>query len=194
MVALDVSPEIKTFLEANAGWSSFFGSLYKQIQKKGGLSEKQIEAVERSMVKMAKTRARQDAMDESFNAEALVETFIVAMRNGLKRPKLVVGDYRFSLAPPSGSNAGHIYVKNDEDGYLGKINPEGDKFLCVRACTEDHVAMVNQIVANPKAAALKYGKESGVCACCARELTDPVSIKAGVGPICADRYAIPYGA
>lgn len=29
-----------------------------------------------------------------------------------------------------------------------------------------------------------YGIQSGICGCCSRELTDPVSIKRGIGPIC----------
>lgn len=33
-----------------------------------------------------------------------------------------------------------------------------------------------------------YGRRTGVCGCCGRTLTDPKSIAAGIGPICASRY------
>jgi hypothetical protein len=33
-----------------------------------------------------------------------------------------------------------------------------------------------------------YGRATGSCSCCGRELTDPVSIEAGIGPICAGRF------
>jgi histidine ammonia-lyase len=37
-------------------------------------------------------------------------------------------------------------------------------------------------------AAAAYGKATGTCSCCGRELTDPVSIANGIGPICADKW------
>lgn len=36
-------------------------------------------------------------------------------------------------------------------------------------------------------AAAAFGKRTGTCCCCARTLTDPKSIDAGIGPICASR-------
>lgn len=36
--------------------------------------------------------------------------------------------------------------------------------------------------------AAKYGRLTGTCACCARELTNPDSIARGVGPWCAAKY------
>jgi hypothetical protein len=41
---------------------------------------------------------------------------------------------------------------------------------------------------DPLAAAKKYGKLSGRCCSCGRDLTDPASIEAGIGPICAQRF------
>ena len=34
-----------------------------------------------------------------------------------------------------------------------------------------------------------YGKETGRCILCGRELTNPVSVEQGIGPICAGRYS-----
>ena len=41
---------------------------------------------------------------------------------------------------------------------------------------------------DPISAAIRYGKVSGECSCCGRELTDPRSIERGIGPICADKF------
>jgi hypothetical protein len=41
-----------------------------------------------------------------------------------------------------------------------------------------------EIEANPLGTAMKYGKLSGRCCMCGRDLTDPVSIERGIGPIC----------
>ena len=42
---------------------------------------------------------------------------------------------------------------------------------------------------NPLVAAMKYGKLSGRCCSCNRDLTDPVSIERGIGPICAGKFS-----
>ena len=42
--------------------------------------------------------------------------------------------------------------------------------------------------AAPLDAAVKYGKLSGCCCSCGRDLTDPVSIEAGIGPVCAQKF------
>ena len=38
------------------------------------------------------------------------------------------------------------------------------------------------------AQAAAIGHATGVCCCCGRELTDPISVANGVGPICAAKY------
>lgn len=50
------------------------------------------------------------------------------------------------------------------------------------------LALIEEFEADPLAAAKKYGKESGRCCSCGRDLTDPVSIENGIGPICATKF------
>ena len=50
------------------------------------------------------------------------------------------------------------------------------------------LTVLNAIDMNPKAAAVRFGKHFTVCACCGAPLSDPDSIAAGVGPICATRF------
>ena len=33
-----------------------------------------------------------------------------------------------------------------------------------------------------------YGRATGVCVCCGRDLSDPVSVEAGIGPVCEARW------
>jgi hypothetical protein len=51
------------------------------------------------------------------------------------------------------------------------------------------VAMLVEFEANPLAAAVRYGKLSGTCCSCGRDLTNDGSIEAGIGPICAGRFS-----
>ena len=49
-------------------------------------------------------------------------------------------------------------------------------------------ALIHELEANPLVAAVKYGRLSGRCCSCGRDLTDPSSIEAGIGPICATKF------
>jgi Family of unknown function (DUF6011) len=51
------------------------------------------------------------------------------------------------------------------------------------------LAMLREFDADPLAAAVKYGKLSGTCCSCGRDLTNDGSIEAGIGPICAKKFA-----
>jgi len=51
----------------------------------------------------------------------------------------------------------------------------------------DQPALLSRLAAietDPEAAAVRHGKASGRCSICSRDLTDPVSIERGIGPIC----------
>jgi hypothetical protein len=48
--------------------------------------------------------------------------------------------------------------------------------------------VLNAIGADPLAAAKLYGEEHKVCAVCSSPLSDPESLAAGIGPICAKRF------
>lgn len=50
------------------------------------------------------------------------------------------------------------------------------------------VALLLELEADPLEAAKKYGRESGRCCSCGRDLTDPASIEAGIGPVCAQKF------
>jgi hypothetical protein len=41
--------------------------------------------------------------------------------------------------------------------------------------------------------AAAFGHETGVCCFCSRGLTDERSVTVGYGPICAERYGLPWG-
>lgn len=60
------------------------------------------------------------------------------------------------------------------------------------AATPDRLLAIRDLfskAADLMVAATDYGKRTGRCGICGRELTDPASIAAGIGPICAGRLA-----
>jgi hypothetical protein len=118
----------------------------------------------------------------AITVEAIEVAFASAQDKGIKRPKLRLDTFTFSLAPLSGKNVGSLYVK-EGDEYLGKIN--AGQFHPVRSCDDATKARIVAAAADPHAAAKAYGMRTGSCSCCGRELTDP---NLGIGPICASKY------
>ena len=93
--------------------------------------------------------------------------------------------------PPDGGTTlggrlpGAIYVKAVEaDQYLGEI--VDDKYLPTREASQEQVAQVVLIAADPGEAAKVHGVKTGQCSCCG--LPNAESIKLGIGPICRDKY------
>lgn len=71
--------------------------------------------------------------------------------------------------------------------YAGRITTDGVFHSVLSQCTPQWRAVTDLLFnadADPIKAAGQYGIESGKCGCCGRELTDPDSIKIGIGPIC----------
>ena len=158
------------------------------IEKFGSLTEGQMAACERCVAKRA--AARQEREDRISSAPTvsiskIEDAFNAARANGLKRLKLRLAGFEFSPAKETSTNAGAIYVKGAGE-YLGKV--AGGKFISTRACSTEQQQAVVKAVADPKAAAVAYGKRTGTCSCCGRELTDPISIEQGIGPICASKW------
>lgn len=91
----------------------------------------------------------------------------------------------------SGRNAGGINLTNGaafrspSNIFFGKITRDGE--LDNRALEEGHLAALRAFAEDPETALALYGQETGQCGVCGRELTDPGSVAAGIGPICAER-------
>lgn len=183
--------ELIAFLYANADWSDFYRSIRDQFFDKGTLSDKQLDAVKRGMAKAEARKAekqtkRMEAAPE-INISAIEALFETARESGLKRLAFRTDRLTVSPAPANGRNAGALYVK-DNGEYAGKI-VEG-KFLALRETAADVSEKLIELAADPAGVARMYGKQTGVCCCCGRELTDPASVAAGIGPICADNWGL----
>lgn len=84
-------------------------------------------------------------------------------------------------------------VDEGEELCIGKIENGRAFFFTQRmqrsAIDENKVrSLIEELNADPLAAAMKYGKLSGRCCSCGRDLTDPASIEAGIGPVCAQKF------
>lgn len=171
----------------------FAASMVDALTKYGSLTERQHATVTRLRIaddernaKRAAEKVEREASAPVVTLAKIEEAFAAAIGNGIKRPKLRLDTFKFSLAPAHGRNAGAIYVVDaDSDQYLGKIAEA--KFFRVRECTTEQEARIVAAAADPHAAAIAYGRRTGNCCICGRELTNHASIDLGIGPICAGR-------
>jgi Family of unknown function (DUF6011) len=187
----DQNRTILEFLKARADQSNFCSSLLSWFNKNGSLTQPQQAAVHRMMIQqeeLAADAARAAKTAPSVSVDTIMQAFDRARAVGIKSPKMRVGEFVFKAAKANSINAGGIYVTEarGEGTYLGKVM--GSKFLKVRECGTDQEARIVAVCADPKAAAIAHGKKFGMCSICGRELSDPASIEAGIGPICADNY------
>ena len=174
-------------------WSEFFQSLHSQFMERGTLSENQLAAVHRGMAKQAARReekaAARVAAAPTVNISAIEALFATATNNDIKKPIFRADGIEISLAPASGKNAGALYVKRDGE-YAGKI--VSGRFHAVYAAPADTTERLLEVAADPLAASVKYARRTGNCGCCGRQLVDPVSIRSGIGPICADKWGLDW--
>ena len=105
------------------------------------------------------------------------------MQEGAKRPVTL----RFSgftlKAVTAGFNKGGVYIFTSS-GYSGKISKDG--ILSANSNIENALLEVSQ---DPEGAARAYGRATGNCSCCGRDLSDPVSVFGGIGPVCLERLS-----
>lgn len=112
--------------------------------------------------------------------QGLFDCIQTAQSNGLKRIKLrFIGGISVS---PARSYNDRLYVKANGQ-YVGKLTRQGTDIR-----DSEIISILEDAAENPSKAAALYGRETGECSCCGRELTDPRSISLGIGPICARKF------
>jgi len=195
--------ELYQFLMGAASWSAFASELLASIRKYGHLTERQMAAAFRMSDKCAeREKAKAEAAAKNaelnkldINLDRLFDLFANATGSGLKRPRLVIDSLAISKAPDHGRNAGCLYLKWNGD-YCGKVNDTPELMLQRWVEDgEDSVAdrireILGKLADDPLGYAQLYGQRTGVCCCCNRELTDPVSIDKGIGPICESKWGL----
>lgn len=192
----DDNKELLEEIGSATSWSEFAKSLMQQASERPW-SEKQLAAATRMADKLKANRERKaqerKAAAPAMDLTVIEELFGNAMASGYKKPS-----YRAEgLYIKPGKN-GALYVLNDdkyEEGYYGptrvyegKISEK--RFFATRNTESTTEPALARIAADPLAVAIAYGRRTGRCACCGRELTKHSSIEAGIGPICQEKWGL----
>jgi uncharacterized protein DUF6011 len=128
--------------------------------------------------------------------QRVAKLFATALANGLNRRAIRLqtsdgGAVKLTPASESGKNAGFIYIKLNGE-YMGKVSPEG-QFSPVAACTESLRGFVAEFGNNTVQMARQFGRMTSSCCFCGRNLDTAESNAVGYGPICAEKYGLPWG-
>lgn len=171
------------------GGNSFAGDLYRKFHT---LSPKQYAWAHKLAVDSLQKVAnhKEENNNEPSQFEELFAAFEAAKSKGAKRLTL-----RFSginIKPNRDLTALWVTSQTETEvgnygvqpKYLGKVTRnQMDSRL-----SDDVKSVILEASNDPLTAAIRYGKVSGECSCCGRELTDPQSIERGIGPICATKF------
>lgn len=174
--------------------NGFIISLADQLFSKGSLSDKQIDAWYRGKARLEEMRAQRAAEAKEREVAGVDLASIRAMFDHAKASGLKKTAYRaeglvLKAAPDHGRNAGALYVTDSTtNAYLGKL--VGTTFHPVRQAPAAVGEALQAIAADPKEAAVRWGRKTGRCSCCGRELTDATSVAMGIGPICAEKWGL----
>lgn len=161
------------------------------LQKYGDLTPKQLESATRCALKAiewkrasAIAQAERVANAPSVDVSKLVAAFAHAALT-LKNPRMELAGFKITRAKDHSKNPGALYFKAN-GLYLGKV--ANGAFVKSKDCTDAQEREAVMVCNDPKAAAIAYGLKFGICSCCGRELTNPASVAAGIGPICAGKF------
>lgn len=161
--------------------SKFACDMLSAIKRWGSLTPNQLAACTKAAARQKTEATGAVAIDVTKIEQALQS----ARSNGIKRPKLILNNFKFTMASATGSNPGAVYVREGEE-YLGKIM--NGKLICAEVCGDQRKQVIVELAANPMAAATAHGLRTGICSCCGRALTNKQSVELGIGPICAGKY------
>jgi hypothetical protein len=110
--------------------------------------------------------------------------------------------FQFTYVEAPANNALHYYVivrkqpqpqpQPQQRLYIGKLAPNG-VFLATRTCPIDALVALCRLNAAPTEAARLYSHQTGNCSYCGKRLDNAASVAVGYGPICAEKYGLPYG-
>lgn len=167
---------------------SFAQSLNDAFHRYGTLTVNQMEAARNCMHQQQERAQQVMVMAVNIDVSKIETAFSMAQSKGVKRPRMRLGDYMFSTAPATGANAGALYVKASDESqtYMGKV--VGGKFVRSALCNDTHETQIIELAGDPMKAAIAYGRRTGECAICGRELSNHASIELGIGPICAGKF------
>lgn len=170
---------------------SFARSLWNQSHNRQ-LSPAQLAWAHKLSCDLLQQESQQQDDSEEPQFSGLFEPFMAARAKGAKRLTMRFSDAILKLNK-TGDAIWVLSSTEKEEGnyglqpkYLGKVTPN----RIDSRISDDVKAVLLEAAADPLTAAVKYGRETGSCSCCGKELTNKQSIELGIGPICREKFGL----
>lgn len=182
MYAYDVST-----LRALASRDHTFAAMLADFNAHGALTAAQVQQLNGRPVQAA----QQQALPLQAEVSAIERAIAHAKSKGVTQPIIRAFGMNFMPADPQRAqpvnrDAIFITAAGERGAYLGKILR--GQVLPSAAATRLDVDNIQLAVRDPLEAAVRYGRETGRCSICDRTLSNPESIKLGIGPICRSKF------
>jgi hypothetical protein len=179
--------------EARATPWAFPGELLQKLEQYGTLTEGQLGAVHKCMLRDAERQQARDQARPEMDCSKITASFAKARAaaaadgENIWGLRLRLGEFVFS---PDRADPDAVWIKGGGagDAWRGKI--VAGRFHRFKACTDEHEEKIATVCADPSSAARAFGQRWKSCSCCGRTLTNEDSRAAGIGPICAERWGL----
>jgi hypothetical protein len=197
--ASDVDPD--TLEDTGRRKLSSFGRDLLRKYDRYGLSHDQMVWVHALAVERFTERSDPEPEEQGAH-ESVVKYLAHAREHGLKYPKIrltTIEDRRvvLSLAGSRSRQPGTVNVTDGgpygENTWYGRIGTDGT-LEPGRALTADVRELLAEFAGAPGETAKAQGQLTGRCCFCGRDLETRESVGAGYGPVCAEKWGLPWGA
>lgn len=176
--------------------------LGRRLSTHGNLTEAQWRYAEK-LVAWAKPRAAAAPQTSGLasGVKRVFDLFTRAKSAGLRFPKirLETADGQKVVLSQAGERSKYLGQVIVTDGgpfgankFFGRIDAAGT-LTNGSAMTDSVRALVDALAAKPEEVASIYGRRTGSCCFCGRGLEDGRSVAVGYGPICAEKFGLPWG-
>ena len=144
-------------------------------------------------------RAKQEA-SERVALDGVMALFDKA-KGKLKFPKIRLATDEgspvvLSLAGPRSKYNGQVMVTDGgpfgDNVWYGRIDTDGSVYPS-RSMSEEVMTLLRDLSSDAAEVTGSYGRKTGSCSFCARHLQDKRSVQVGYGPVCADKFGLPWG-
>jgi hypothetical protein len=179
---------------------AFAQDLLRAYGSRRGASEKQLEWIKRLSQPPAPAEPRPTVQ----GLAKLVALFDRAA-TVLQRPAVTIEgselDLRHNLriqrAHADSRYPGQLFLRDTNPDlearqYFGRVDRDG-VFHAARTCPPEVLTYCEHLAADPATVGASHGHRTGMCCFCWRGLTDPRSTAVGYGPVCAERWGLPWG-
>lgn len=165
--------------------NEFVNSLADRINSNKYMSDAQVAWVYYLAEKASAPKRAPEAKQESVKADEILAALAQAYVNKIKKPVIRLNNGIKVKFMAHGKNAGGAWVTRHED-LVGKIDSNGDFFSYNN--DDDLVQTIADFNNNFEDKIRVAGITSGQCMCCGLPLTNQLSMRLGIGPICREKY------